>query len=260
MRGIRSCNHDALSVRATRWLHLPLKHPVTRSCSRYRASLGRVNVTTFPLGLTAACAGHQDGTEARPQSRHLPRKGVFGTEAHLWSLPAHLALLGSTWQRRVEPAPIQLLSSYPQTSLCYPRCYLKWGDSCPEPKPGVWVAAAWHHLVPAALPCSAMEKCSTSSPAVWDWPTTSRLGAMHYMAWKLLIPPKSSVGFNKDWNQPGFFFPLTRAVPLHPPHERALCWLDPLRVSRKSRSSFTTSRPVQKRQELLARKTHQWAT
>uniref|UniRef100_A0A8C0B7C2 Cas scaffolding protein family member 4 n=1 Tax=Buteo japonicus TaxID=224669 RepID=A0A8C0B7C2_9AVES len=46
-----------------------------------------------------------DRCQAPAPSRHLPRVGVCGTG-----------------QRGVEPTPIHLLSSYPQTSLCCPLC------------------------------------------------------------------------------------------------------------------------------------------
>lgn len=109
-----------------------------------------------------------------------------------------------------------------KNSFVLPTLY-RWGDPCSDPKLGGGC------LVP----------CSRWPESLWLCPS---------LQWDLNRVEVNLV-----------LFPLTRAVPLHPPHERALCWSDPPSVSRRSRCSFTTSHPAQKRQEALPRKTHQWA-
>lgn len=156
---------------------------------------------------------------------------------------------GTSWQCRVQLTWIHLVPSCNKVYLFYPLCinevipaqhqHQAAGDSCLAPPSA--------HPRPVQLCRKALQELSSrSSPDP------------NCMLWKSLDTSRVFSGLQQGLKPTSLFFPLARALPLRPQHERALCCSDPPSASKKS-SSFTTSHLAQKRQELLTTETHQWA-
>lgn len=108
-------------------------------CSWNHVSHSTVNITTFPLCLTAAGAGPPGCNRHKAPAHRLPCKTVCVD----WS-----ASTEPPWQHLAVQDWAHLNSFIIKLSAYYSQ---KWGAFCSDPKPSVPLAAALRHLVPTAL-------------------------------------------------------------------------------------------------------------